>query len=1154
MKIHNLNVQGTGSGFFSGSFSGDGSEINNLDYNYLPVPGNDRDILINDGGFIGATGTFEADSLYVSGSMQAGDVSSSYIQLDSLTNGTAPTHSEGIVYYDSEEGSLTVYNDEADISLQVGQEFWIRARNETGVTITNGTPVYISGSQGDNPLIHPAVSEDHTDEMYRKNHIIGLATHDIENNTVGYVTEMGILRGFDTSGFSSGSILYLQTGSSGLRDTPPPFPYDVVQVGFVVRVHTNGFIFVMPNEPVHFHDISGLSGSINPTDSSVWVYESSSSKWYDTNVLPDIVASGSFSGSFVGDGSQLSGVTSYTDSDTLSYINSIGVISGSDQINQLSDVEASGSFSGSFVGDGSGLTGISATPWTSSGADIYFNTGNVGIGTTSPDNSLHIEGGGLKIKGNTPLLQFEDSNSTNPSQDLFNFTLSNSELRLQYLNSSSVGGGSYLQIARTNNNVTSLDMYNAGVLKNSISTSGNSYFTSGKLSVGTPSSVGELTVKNTGGNYDSGIRILSNNATSSNWARLDIDHLSGVTGSTGENSFTLYQGSSGEVGIRNLSPKPVRFIQENTNVNGFFEFITQGTLSSDSVFRIQNDGKIGIGTTSPNAKLDIRGSNTANGVLTMAPDDTSNYKYGFNIEELPGDISLNIGFKEKSNPLFTSVITLDQQERVGIGTKSPNAKLDIANGDIRLSNTGGNNNPSLTIYSETGNTSDYFKISDNADTQVVFTKANSSGHILMDFDPIPGDGTSDVSMRLFRLTNTTGNSNFYILPGDGTAGANHTFRGNGDCFLNTIYGNTGIGTTSPNTKLHVLTDDLPASAGSEEKQLRLETNSGNVDYLNFYSRRITSGSNWISATHYIQRQVDSTRMGYIRFGGVNSDPISFGTGLTERMRIDNSGNVGINTTNPTEILTVEGGNVKLSNGSNDLLILPQSAPTISVGGSADATIFRKVPDSTYYNHIGFEIPANDSNDGFFILTDADVDGTVDTVAMKIKANGDTGIGTTNPQSKLDVVGGQVRSTRIAGENQYIALSSIDASGNKLIGSSRRNNQKGLTIISQHDGVGTPSGDLDIVFKIGEEGSVDTKLIIEENGDVVPGNNASQDLGSTTKRWNTVYTSDLSLKNDLGDWTIVEGSDDLFLYNNKRDKVYKFKLEEVTKEEAPAKRT
>jgi hypothetical protein len=64
------------------------------------------------------------------------------------------------------------------------------------------------------------------------------------------------------------------------------------------------------------------------------------------------------------------------------------------------------------------------------------------------------------------------------------------------------------------------------------------------------------------------------------------------------------------------------------------------------------------------------------------------------------------------------------------------------------------------------------------------------------------------------------------------------------------------------------------------------------------------------------------------------------------------------------------------------------------------------------------------------------------------------------------------------------------------------------------------------------------------GNVIPNTNGTRDLGSASARWSTIYTSDLSLNNGIGDWTIVEGEDDLFLYNNKKGKVYKFALTEV----------
>ena len=68
----------------------------------------------------------------------------------------------------------------------------------------------------------------------------------------------------------------------------------------------------------------------------------------------------------------------------------------------------------------------------------------------------------------------------------------------------------------------------------------------------------------------------------------------------------------------------------------------------------------------------------------------------------------------------------------------------------------------------------------------------------------------------------------------------------------------------------------------------------------------------------------------------------------------------------------------------------------------------------------------------------------------------------------------------------------------------------------------------------------------------PEANNTYDLGTTSLRWRNIYTNDLHLSNGIGDYTIVEGEDDLFLYNNKKGKVYKFALVEVDASAAPAK--
>jgi hypothetical protein len=42
----------------------------------------------------------------------------------------------------------------------------------------------------------------------------------------------------------------------------------------------------------------------------------------------------------------------------------------------------------------------------------------------------------------------------------------------------------------------------------------------------------------------------------------------------------------------------------------------------------------------------------------------------------------------------------------------------------------------------------------------------------------------------------------------------------------------------------------------------------------------------------------------------------------------------------------------------------------------------------------------------------------------------------------------------------------------------------------------------------------------------------------------MYTGDLHLKNERGDWTVIEEEDFLTLTNNKSGKRYKFVLEEI----------
>ncbi len=165
--------------------------------------------------------------------------------IDWVLNGT-PEYLEGRVFYDNINHALAVFNDEPDITLQVGQENYIRVRNNTGATITNGQAVKILGAQGTNTTVELAIA---TDAI--KSQAVGLATHDIEHNSFGYVTTFGSVNDLDTSDFNDGDEIFLSPViSGGLTGVSPTAPDYVVSLGHVIRSHPAvGNILVQPGFP-----------------------------------------------------------------------------------------------------------------------------------------------------------------------------------------------------------------------------------------------------------------------------------------------------------------------------------------------------------------------------------------------------------------------------------------------------------------------------------------------------------------------------------------------------------------------------------------------------------------------------------------------------------------------------------------------------------------------------------------------------------------------------------------------------------------------------------------------------------------------------------------------------------------------------------------
>lgn len=200
------------------------------------------------------------------------------IKFDVLTTAQVPAHQEGLLYYSDDDKTLNLDTDITDLSLPIGQENWVRAKNLTNSTITPGTVVYITGAQGNTPLVQRSLATSDGQSAGT----MGVAAHSINNNSKGYFTTFGLVENINTSAYPVGTTLYLSWETSGgFTGVKPQAPNHLVRIGNVIDQGNNGSIFVTIQngfEVDELHDVR----IINPQNKDGIIYNSGSGLWLNT--------------------------------------------------------------------------------------------------------------------------------------------------------------------------------------------------------------------------------------------------------------------------------------------------------------------------------------------------------------------------------------------------------------------------------------------------------------------------------------------------------------------------------------------------------------------------------------------------------------------------------------------------------------------------------------------------------------------------------------------------------------------------------------------------------------------------------------------------------------------------------------------------------
>lgn len=192
---------------------------------------------------------------------------------------TVTDNGDGTVTIDSTatgDMSTSVYDTDLDGIVDNAEAVKIIVRNSTGVTLTKGQVVYLSGATGNRP--NAVLADASTEATSSKT--IGLVSADIANNADGNVTVSGTMHDLDLSAFADGDRLWLKNAPGAMvATTPPAEPNHAVFIGTVARAHpTQGRIVLAIQNGYELDELHGVQIT-SVADNNLLQYDSASGLW-----------------------------------------------------------------------------------------------------------------------------------------------------------------------------------------------------------------------------------------------------------------------------------------------------------------------------------------------------------------------------------------------------------------------------------------------------------------------------------------------------------------------------------------------------------------------------------------------------------------------------------------------------------------------------------------------------------------------------------------------------------------------------------------------------------------------------------------------------------------------------------------------------------
>lgn len=136
-------------------------------------------------------------------------------------------------------GDIQSLAEQVDLVLQTIAIQDVEIRNNSGVSIAKGTPVYITGFS-----TKPTIAKCDANDIDTFP-VAGVATSNISNGSDGNILVSGMLNNFDTSDFTAGDVVYVASGG-GITNTQPESGSGAIGIIFESNASTGKMLFRSP--------------------------------------------------------------------------------------------------------------------------------------------------------------------------------------------------------------------------------------------------------------------------------------------------------------------------------------------------------------------------------------------------------------------------------------------------------------------------------------------------------------------------------------------------------------------------------------------------------------------------------------------------------------------------------------------------------------------------------------------------------------------------------------------------------------------------------------------------------------------------------------------------------------------------------------------